>query len=129
MSLVFQLISPEDLLSSQLDELSMITYLSQFQHASLKTGAPLRARVRAFGPGLLSGKVYVDDPTNFTVETFTAGTLDISVLDPERNCVEVRMRFDMSHLVEKRTMWFLNRPDTNQAVQSQKQAGSLKFRI
>ena len=26
-------------------------------------------------------------------------------------------------------MWFLNRSDTNQAVQSQKQARSLKFRI
>ena len=29
----------------------------------------------------------------------------------------------------KPTMWFLNRSDTNQAVQPQKQAGSLKFRI
>ena len=26
-------------------------------------------------------------------------------------------------------MWLTNRPDTNQAVQSQKQAGILKFRI
>ena len=29
----------------------------------------------------------------------------------------------------KPTMWFLNGSDTNQAVQSQKQARSLKFRI
>ena len=29
----------------------------------------------------------------------------------------------------KSTMWFPNRSDTNQAVQSQKQARSLKFRI
>ena len=35
----------------------------------------------------------------------------------------------MSHLVGKPTMWFLNRSDTNQAAQSQKQARSLKFRI
>ena len=35
----------------------------------------------------------------------------------------------MSRLVGKPTMWFPNRSDTNQAVQSQKQAGSLKFRI
>ena len=34
-----------------------------------------------------------------------------------------------SRLVGKPTMWFPNRPDTNQAVQSQKQAKSLKFRI
>ena len=33
----------------------------------------------------------------------------------------------MSHLVEKPTMWFPNRPDTNRAVQSQKRARSLKF--
>ena len=35
----------------------------------------------------------------------------------------------MSHLVEKPTMWFPNGSDTNQAVQSQKQARSLKFWI
>ena len=35
----------------------------------------------------------------------------------------------MSRLVGKPTMWFPNRSDTNQAVQSQKQARSLKFRI
>ena len=29
----------------------------------------------------------------------------------------------------KPTMWFLNRPDTNQPVQSQKRASRLKFRI
>ena len=33
----------------------------------------------------------------------------------------------MSHLVEKPTIWFPNGSDTNQAVQSQKQARSLKF--
>ena len=33
----------------------------------------------------------------------------------------------MSHLVGKPTMWFPNRSDTNQAVQLQKQARSLKF--
>ena len=32
-------------------------------------------------------------------------------------------------LVPVPTMWFPNRSDTNQDVQSQKQAGSLKFRI
>ena len=35
----------------------------------------------------------------------------------------------LSRLVGKPTMWFLNRSDTNQAVQSQKQARSLKFQI
>ena len=35
----------------------------------------------------------------------------------------------LSHLVRKPTMWFPNRSDTNQAVQSKKQARSLKFGI
>ena len=34
----------------------------------------------------------------------------------------------MRCLMRKPTMWFLNRSNTNQAVQSQKQARSLKFR-
>ena len=34
---------------------------------------------------------------------------------------------NMSHLVEKPTMWFPNRSDTNRPVQLQKQARSLKF--
>ena len=37
--------------------------------------------------------------------------------------------YEMSHLVRKPTMWFTDRSDTNQAVWSQKQARSLKFRI
>ena len=35
----------------------------------------------------------------------------------------------LSHLVGKPTMWFPNRSDTNPAVQAQKQARNLKFRI
>ena len=36
---------------------------------------------------------------------------------------------NLSCLMRKLTMWFPNRSDTNQTVQSQKQARSLKFRI
>ena len=36
---------------------------------------------------------------------------------------------EMSRLVRKPTMWFPNRSDTNQAVQAQERARSLKFRI
>ena len=35
----------------------------------------------------------------------------------------------LSHLVGKPTMWFQNRSDTNQPVQAQKRARSLKFRF
>ena len=51
-----QLIRPEDMIHPKVDELSMMTYLSQFPNAKLKPGAPLRprtnaGRVRAYGPG------------------------------------------------------------------------------
>ena len=36
---------------------------------------------------------------------------------------------DMNHLMEKPTMWFPIRSDTNRQVQAQKRARSLKFRI
>jgi len=51
-----QLIKPVEMCNPKVDELSMMTYLSQFPHCKLKPGAPLRpktnpARVRAYGPG------------------------------------------------------------------------------
>ena len=75
--------------SSESDELSMITYLSQFPHAKLKPGAPLRARVKVYGSGLDSKGNIVDQSTSFTVETFSSGTLEISVTDPDGHVVEV----------------------------------------
>ena len=42
---------------------------------------------------------------------------------------EERLVHNLSRLVGKPKMWFPNRSDTNQAVQSQKQARSFKFRI
>jgi len=58
-----QLIKPVEMCNPKVDELSMMTYLSQFPHCKLKPGAPLRpktnpARVRAYGPG----KVYYRNP-------------------------------------------------------------------
>ena len=54
--ILIQLIRPEEMCSPNVDELSMMTYLSQFPNARLKPGAPLRPRtnpnkVRAYGPG------------------------------------------------------------------------------
>lgn len=42
-----QLIKPEELVSPNMDELSMMTYLSQYPNAKLKQGAPLRPRTNA----------------------------------------------------------------------------------
>ena len=42
---VFQLITPEDVINPKRDELSMMTYLSQYPNAKVKEGAPLRPRL------------------------------------------------------------------------------------
>jgi len=60
-----QLITPAEMCNPNVDELSMMTYLSQFPNCSLKQGAPLRpktnpARVRAYGPGNYSSRVGTD---------------------------------------------------------------------
>jgi hypothetical protein len=74
----------------KVDDLSMMTYLSQFPNAKLKPGAPLRpktnpARVRAYGPGIEPTGNSVGAPARFTVETFSAGRgeLEIVLLNPK----------------------------------------------
>lgn len=52
-----QVIAPEEIVDPNVDEHSVMTYLSQFPKSKLKPGAPLRAktlhphRARAYGPG------------------------------------------------------------------------------
>ncbi|KAL1436102.1 hypothetical protein MTO96_010848 [Rhipicephalus appendiculatus] len=77
-----QLVTPEEMVNPKVDELSMMTYLSQFPNAKLKDKAPLRlqtnpARVRCYGPGIEPTGVVVGAPTTFTVETFSAGQGDV----------------------------------------------------
>lgn len=43
-SFLLQLIKPEEMVNPNIDEMSMMTYLSQYPNAKLKTGAPLRPR-------------------------------------------------------------------------------------
>ena len=43
MIVVVQLLGPEDMVNPHVDELSMMTYLSQFPDAQLKPGAPIKA--------------------------------------------------------------------------------------
>ena len=56
-------------------------------------------------------------------------TMDIACLTHDENKDNNERKNSLSHLVDKPTMWFPNRSDTNRPVQSQKQARSLKFRI
>ncbi|XP_012059919.1 PREDICTED: filamin-A isoform X2 [Atta cephalotes] len=101
-----QLIKPEEMVNPNIDEMSMMTYLSQYPSAKLKSGAPLRARtnpnsippprVRAYGPGIEPTGSIVGAPANFTVETFSAGkgNVDVIVDDPKGNKLPVDIRFN-----------------------------------
>ncbi|XP_015599800.1 filamin-A isoform X2 [Cephus cinctus] len=96
-----QLIKPEEMVNPNIDEMSMMTYLSQYPNAKLKSGAPLRARtnpnrVRAYGPGIEPTGPIVGAPANFTVETFSAGkgNVEVTVEDPKGNKIPVDIRFN-----------------------------------
>ncbi|XP_059469559.1 filamin-A isoform X2 [Neocloeon triangulifer] len=98
---VRQLIKPEEMINPNIDEMSMMTYLSQYPNAKLKTGAPLRPRtnpnrVRAYGPGIEPTGPVVGAPANFTVETFSAGKgqVDIAVKNPAGQAEPVDVRFN-----------------------------------
>ncbi|XP_074644607.1 filamin-A-like isoform X5 [Tubulanus polymorphus] len=85
-----QLIKPEELTNKNVDEMSMMTYLSQFPNAKLKPGAPLRpktnpTKVRAYGPGIEPKGNSVGAQARFTVETFSAGKgkVEVSVINPQ----------------------------------------------
>ncbi|XP_011631142.1 filamin-A isoform X3 [Pogonomyrmex barbatus] len=101
-----QLIKPEEMVNPNIDEMSMMTYLSQYPSAKLKSGAPLRSRtnpnsippprVRAYGPGIEPTGPIVGAPANFTVETFSAGkgNVDVIIDDPKGNKLPVDIRFN-----------------------------------
>ncbi|XP_053682431.1 filamin-A isoform X1 [Sabethes cyaneus] len=98
---VRQLIRPEEMVNPNIDEQSMMTYLSQYPNAKLKQGAPLRPktnpnRVRAYGPGIEPTGPVVGAPANFTVETFSAGkgTVDVAVINPNGNAEKADCRFN-----------------------------------
>lgn len=71
-------ILPEELISGYVNEKTLLTYLSQFMTAKLRSGAPLRAkrfsnRISAYGPGISPFGAVANTPANFTVETVAAG--------------------------------------------------------
>ncbi|KAK4872119.1 hypothetical protein RN001_016243 [Aquatica leii] len=98
-----QLIKPEEMVNPNIDEQSMMTYLSQYPNAKLKPGAPLRPktnpnRVRVYGPGIEPVGPVVGAPANFTVETFSAGKGQVEVFvenaSGQQEPVEVRFNND-----------------------------------
>ncbi|XP_077428421.1 filamin B a isoform X1 [Vanacampus margaritifer] len=79
-----QVIAPEEIIDPQVDEMSVMTYLSQFPKAKLKTGAPLKPKLnpkkaRAYGPGIEPTGNRVLRPAVFTVDTFSAGQGPVTV--------------------------------------------------
>ncbi len=86
---------PEDMVNPHIDELSMMTYLSQFPDAQLKDGAPVRTpgvpgnptKVKVYGPGVQSEGIDSNAPSaDFTVdtrETGGEGKVAVAVETPE----------------------------------------------
>ncbi|XP_074872775.1 filamin-A isoform X3 [Carettochelys insculpta] len=79
-----QVITPEEIVDPNVDEHSVMTYLSQFPKAKLKAGAPLRPKLnpkkaRAYGPGIEPTGNMVKRKAEFTVETISAGQGDVLV--------------------------------------------------
>uniref|UniRef100_A0A8C8S3S3 Filamin A n=1 Tax=Pelusios castaneus TaxID=367368 RepID=A0A8C8S3S3_9SAUR len=77
-------ITPEEIVDPNVDEHSVMTYLSQFPKAKLKPGAPLRPKLnpkkaRAYGPGIEPTGNMVKRKAEFTVETISAGQGDVLV--------------------------------------------------
>uniref|UniRef100_W5NEM8 Filamin A n=1 Tax=Lepisosteus oculatus TaxID=7918 RepID=W5NEM8_LEPOC len=79
-----QVITPEEIVDPNVDEHSVMTYLSQFPKAKLKPGAPLRPKLnpkkaRAYGPGIEPTGNVVMKKAEFTVETISAGMGEVLV--------------------------------------------------
>uniref|UniRef100_A0A8C4T6N6 Filamin A n=1 Tax=Erpetoichthys calabaricus TaxID=27687 RepID=A0A8C4T6N6_ERPCA len=79
-----QVITPEEIVDPNVDEHSVMTYLSQFPKAKLKPGAPLRPKLnpkkaRAYGPGIEPTGNMVMKRAEFTVETISAGLGEVLV--------------------------------------------------
>lgn len=93
-----QLLLPEDMVNPHVDELSMMTYLSQFPEAELKPGAPIKPRgdvsmVKVYGPGVEKEGLETGNVAEFTVDVSNTGkgVVEATVEGPEE-AVEVLMK-------------------------------------
>ncbi|XP_038628402.1 filamin-B isoform X2 [Tachyglossus aculeatus] len=96
-----QVITPEEIIHPNVDEHSVMTYLSQFPKAKLRPGAPLKPKLnpkkaRAYGRGIEPIGNMVKQPARFTVDTISAGQGDVMVFveDPEGNKEEAQVTPD-----------------------------------
>ncbi|XP_032996889.1 filamin-B isoform X4 [Lacerta agilis] len=96
-----QVIAPEEIIHPDVDEHSVMTYLSQFPKAKLKPGAPLKPKLnpkkaRAYGRGIEPHGNMVKQPAKFSVDTISAGQGEVLVFveDPEGNREEAMVTPD-----------------------------------
>ncbi|XP_067446272.1 filamin-C-like isoform X1 [Thunnus thynnus] len=95
-----QVIAPEEIVDPDVDEHSVMTYLSQFPKAKLKPGAPLKPKqlfpdkAKAYGPGIEPHGNKVLQPAVFTVDTQEAGSGEVLVYveDPEGHKEEAKVK-------------------------------------
>jgi filamin len=86
------------MINPQVDEQSMMTYLSQYPNARLKPGAPVKPinhanQVRCYGSGLDRMSHVIDKPVSFHIETCAAGLgkVDVIIVNPNGQTEEVRI--------------------------------------
>ncbi len=114
---MFQLLAPEEMVDPRVDELSVMTYLSQYPSARLQPGTPKARKapspipvisapppespivVRAFGPGLVSdGGLKVGEQTEFYVQSSDGigGNMDVVIRDPTGRSIPSANAYDPS---------------------------------
>ena len=83
------MLGPEDMTNPHVDELSMMTYLSQFPDAELKEGAPIGAsdaaptditKVKVDGPGITGNGAQTGKPAPINVDCGESGVAPISAI-------------------------------------------------
>lgn len=88
----YQVITPEEIVDPNVDEHSVMTYLSQFPKAKLKPGAPLRPKLnpkkaRAYGPGTVT----FDKCHKCAIKTANCDIVDI-----HRHCIKLSCSLQVS---------------------------------
>jgi len=101
-----QVIAPEEITNPDVDELSVMTYLSQFPKAVLKPGAPLRPKtnakkVRAYGKGVEATGNKIGMTAPITIETIGAGKGDVVVMltDPDGQQQQLKTKANNDRLL------------------------------
>nr|WAW84872.1 filamin-like 2 [Halisarca dujardinii] len=82
-----QVLLPEDMVNPNVDDLSVMTYVSMFPEAQLKEGAPIKlsgsdpSKVKVYGRGVEPEGLTSDDPSaEFTIDVSEAGAGNLDIV-------------------------------------------------